>query len=1163
MVPKLHFPTYLSFYSFFTFFFLFFCSIDGNAQCAGTDNTLTVCDITNSTSQNIDLNILLGVHTAGGTWKDDDKSGGLNKTTGILNAQQIKKSGVYRYTYVVTGVSGCVDDNATITVTIGGYTGVPAPSVSICSSDQAYNLFQVFQGIPNLAPQIGGTWTDNDGSGGLSDNILNASIPISDDTYSYTYTIPAIGLCPAPPPSQIFVSIYRSPESGTPSDLLLCSNQLSTYTNFDLNNQLTGEDIDGIWTESSTSEINSDIDSTIDIQNIYNTKGPGTYSFTYTVISNNTVCEKKSSVVNIIIEKQLDFTDATLVINSDICETEIPTATYNAILTQGPQAIPNGTYEVTYSISGVVAPIKTTQFFVGGILTFPISSVYFQQVNDYTITIVSIKDMASLGICTNIMGTIEDILHVYPIPKINNATLTIAPVCENTDALVDFSGTSNLTDGNYDILYNLSGSNSATAIATVLTITGGLGSFTIPKALIPKAGTSTIAITKITNSTTGCTNSATLSKSFTINPPPDTTNLAVTIKNTCQGQAANVKLSGLGTLTAISINYNLSGINVVGNQTLPLTVVAGEVSFVISATDLPNVGLTTFTLTDITNTVTGCSLVVNKSIDFTVNPLPNIPMAIDQKFCSSDNATVANLIPQGSQYRWFDSATGTVPLIGTTPLITGNYYVKEVNATTGCESSLKMIGVLINSTPQINNATLTIASVCQGFNLNVNFSGTSNLTDGNYNILYNLSGSNTATGIPTVLSVTGGQASFSINSGLVPNSGNTTIAITNITNALTNCSNTSTLSKSFVINALPDVSNMIVTIKDGCLGQPVNVDITGLGTLTNISLNYAVTGANAISAQTISLVASAGKASFVIPAANLLNTGNNTMAITNLTNTGNSCSVTINSVSKNFMINAIPNNPTASNQKFCETSLATVANLTPNGNQYKWYDSPSNSAPLASNALLVTANYYVKEVNQTTGCESGATTVSVHINTVPVPVLNTNGQNFCGVNKPTIQNLSNNTNSSASITWYDAATSGTAFAKTDLLTEGTTYYGFNYDMITNCTSNPLSVTVTLTNCTATPENFKIADGFSPNGDGVNDTFQIIDIEFLFPNYTLEIFNRYGNLMFKGDINKPAWDGKNSNSSFISGDAPTGVYFYIIRYNKDNLAPKQGQLYLNR
>jgi len=478
---------------------------------------------------------------------------------------------------------------------------------------------------------------------------------------------------------------------------------------------------------------------------------------------------------------------------------------------------------------------------------------------------------------------------------------------------------------------------------------------------------------------------------------------------------------------------------------------------------------------------------------------------------------------------------------------------------------LKTISVQINATPQINSATVTIPSICQGFNANVRFtSGTTNLADGNYDIIYNLSGSNVAAAIQDVLNVTGGVPTLTINSSLIPKAGNTTIAITNITNTLTHCSNTSTLTKDFVVNAVPDVSNMLVTVKDGCLGQDLNVDITGLVNLTNITLSYAVSGANSIASQTIPLVVSTGKTSFTILGSALSATGSNTLVITDLTNAANSCSAVFSPVSKNFSINTIPNNPTApSIQKFCETDLETVASLAPNGNQYKWYDSLSSSTSLASDKLLVTGNYFVKESNATTGCESGPTAVSVVINTVLSPTLKPNGQEFCGIDKPTILNLSNNTNTNGNLTWYDAPSNGTLFNNTDLLTEGTTYYGFDLDTSTNCYSNPLLATVTLTNCTATPENFLIPDGFSPNGDGVNETFQIVDIEFTYPNYTLEIFNRYGNVLFKGDINKPAWDGKNSNSGFIDGDAPTGVYFYVIHYNKDNLAPTQGQLYLNR
>ncbi|OYX81998.1 MAG: hypothetical protein B7Y83_16345, partial [Flavobacteriales bacterium 32-34-25] len=95
-------------------------------------------------------------------------------------------------------------------------------------------------------------------------------------------------------------------------------------------------------------------------------------------------------------------------------------------------------------------------------------------------------------------------------------------------------------------------------------------------------------------------------------------------------------------------------------------------------------------------------------------------------------------------------------------------------------------------------------------------------------------------------------------------------------------------------------------------------------------------------------------------------------------------------------------------------------------------------------------------------------------------------------------------------------------------------------------------------------NIFIPDGFSPNGDGVNETFGVPKIEFVYPDFTLEIYNRYGNLMFKGNRDKPVWDGRNSDYKIgINGVAPNGVYFYILDLNKGNKKPTQGRLYLNR
>lgn len=1249
--------------------FVIIISLESNAQCAGNDNSTTVCDISNVASQTIDLNALLGVYTTGGNWNDDDDSGGLNETTGILNAQQVSKSGVYHYTYSVNDIAGCTDE-AVITVTIGGYSGISGPNNSICSSDQSYSLFQVFQGTPVLAPQSGGLWHDDNNSGGLNPmtGILNASVPIPGRNYAFTYTIPAIDVC-AEVSSQLSVSIYRSPEPGTRSNLALCSNVLGSYTNLNLNDRLTGEDAGGVWSESNSSEISDSTDSTVDLQNIFNTRGSGDYRFTYTVYppKDDRVCAERSTTVLISIGEQLDFTGATLVVNPDgVCENSMASTTYTGILTQGTKAIANGNYKVTYTISGI-GTFTTTQSFSNGVLIFPIPASNFSQVQNYTISINEVTLTTNPVVCSSIIGTIEDILHINPSPKIDNATLAVAPVCQGGDALVGFSGISNLTDGDYDIIYRLSGSNILSGIPATMSVLNGVSSFSIPAAYIPRTGTTTITITRIINLSTGCASTSTLKTDFTVNSSLDLNSLQIGVNNICQNQPAIVTLTGLESFTAIDVSYYISGSNTISPKIISLTASSGQGDFIIPATDIPNAGLNTITISNITNTLTGCIFTTNnKSANFTVISSPSIPVAADeQPFCVSDNSTVANLTPQGSQYQWFDSDTSTVPLPVETPLRSGAYFVKETSTTTGCSSNLKMINATIYSNPQIDTARLSIATTCQSYNVTVLLGGNSNLTNGKYTILYDLSGDNIGVGITAELTVTNGIGFFPIPSTTAPNAGTTTVSITNIRNSTTGCSNLANLSQSFTtnpapdisnlvvtindvcqgqptnvvlsglsglttininfqllgansvalktiplnvvagtvsfqipatdipnsglttfnltnitntvtgcpifidqrnnfaVNALPNVSNIIVTVNNGCLNQHLNVSVSGLGTLTDVVLSYSLTGVNTTIGQTPSLSVVGGNANFEIPSTELTATGTSTLSIENISNSVTGCSSIISSNSQNFDILPIPNAPTADNQEFCKENLATVASLIPNGAQYNWYDSVDATAPLQQNTLLTTGNYYLRETNSTTSCESDATVVSVVINSVPIPILNSNGQDFCGADKPTIQSLSNNTTYVGTLTWYDSPTNGITLTTADLLVEGTTYYGIDYNTNTNCVSEPLEAMVTLLACNVTPDGLFIPDAFSPNGDGVNDTFFIKDIEFLFPNFTLEIFNRYGNVIFKGNINKPDWDGKNSNSSFIDGDAATGVYFYIINYNKDNLKPRQGQLYLNR
>ena len=63
--------------------------------------------------------------------------------------------------------------------------------------------------------------------------------------------------------------------------------------------------------------------------------------------------------------------------------------------------------------------------------------------------------------------------------------------------------------------------------------------------------------------------------------------------------------------------------------------------------------------------------------------------------------------------------------------------------------------------------------------------------------------------------------------------------------------------------------------------------------------------------------------------------------------------------------------------------------------------------------------------------------------------------------------------------------------------------------------------------------------FSPNGDGVHDKWEIPYLES-YPGATIDIFNRYGQLIFHSVGYTNPWDGK------VNGkDMPVGTYYFIV------------------
>jgi gliding motility-associated-like protein len=94
---------------------------------------------------------------------------------------------------------------------------------------------------------------------------------------------------------------------------------------------------------------------------------------------------------------------------------------------------------------------------------------------------------------------------------------------------------------------------------------------------------------------------------------------------------------------------------------------------------------------------------------------------------------------------------------------------------------------------------------------------------------------------------------------------------------------------------------------------------------------------------------------------------------------------------------------------------------------------------------------------------------------------------------------------------------------------------------------------------------KIYNYVSANNDGTNDSFFIDGLRDIFVNFELQIFNRWGALIWEGNNQTEDWRGIATKGLRVNGnEVPDGTYYYVLDLNDPGYPePFAGFLFLNR
>ena len=818
--------------------------------------------------------------------------------------------------------------------------------------------------------------------------------------------------------------------------------------------------------------------------------------------------------------------------SNNACSPQSVTASYSVIVNPLPAATAGGTQTICVSSTGTVSgasasngTIAWTENGAGSITSgaTTLTPTYTPAISDSSTLVTLTMTVTSSNACGPQVETANYIFDIDPMPTANASATAggTQTICQNATATVSGASASNGT-----IVWTENGAGSITSGATTLTPT-----YT---AAAGDAGNTVNLLLTVTSNNACNPSTATAIYTVVVNPLPTSTSGGS--QTICQNATATVSGASASNGTIV---WTENGAGSITSGSTSLTPI-----YAAAAGDAGNT--VTLTMTVTSNNVCG-SQVSSASYLVHVNPLPTYTItSTNPTVCSgNDGAIVIQGLNNTDTYyvEYFDDGILTLMSSNAIPNTSGNVVISNLNegvynqfnvVLNGC-STIQGTQTLISPSAPVLDAISNV-EVCDKYQLPV-ITGQNLISPAYY---------------------TGPNKTGTMYSPTDEISSSVTLYVYDNNNT---CSDE--IMFNVTINPLPTATisaSQLVVCKNSTQPQ---VTLTGATGTAPYTFTYNVNGG-----ATQTVTSSSGNSVVLnVPTTIVGSFTYNLIDVTDASST--SCSNT-QTGSVSITVNALPTASISGSTSICAGQTTPIVfNGTPNSIvSYSFNNgitqtialNSSGNANLTSSALSNDGTYTLLSV-ATTATPSCSQTQSGAANIVvvsyPVNPTVSSDVTYC-LGEP-IADMTASSNSGGALIWYaDANLTDSLGVGTNFKPEAKTAIFYITEMTPYpfCESSPSAISILVQDC-----EIVLPTAFTPDGDMVNDTWVIENLDAIYPKSIVRIYNRWGNIVFEskeGIYEQDPWNGK-----FNTEDLPVASYYFSIEYNDGKHDPKKGTVTIIR